>query len=517
MFRSSYNSYFITENQAKTELTPDGNVKRDLNISFIIPGITNPEEWEKTRRTLLPAAQCIQLVAFEDLPGIEEFFFALVLPGKPPSGFAEMLNRALPHLTGEFVTILPPGIELPASLPDMVSDAAHSGGVADYLYGHYRERLEDGSTRIVESNPCPDDITEREDWGMLEFYRVSALRQINGCPPNLKFRPDYDLRLKLTCHKQGVLIPEPICTITTKSQETEVAASALFFPGRGKFGGFSYLFMDPDEEKEVEAIFYSALKQRKAFLSQQPDGRFLKSKEFSPRVTVIIPVHNRAKFLPLAVGSIQKGTFSDFEIVIVDNASEDNTLEVANQLAIEDKRIQVVSLPDNIIARALNAGVNRAKGEYIAQLDSDDEYNPRTLEAMVKQLDANLDWGLAISYYELMDEHGTTLTDFGIIKHLEYNRNNILRVDGAGAVRVWRKAAIDEFDGFNEEDFGHYGEDYDLVLKVGEKYEVGRVHEVLYRYRRHPGNSDVLRSHDFKLGNKTLARQRAILRRSALK
>jgi len=131
-------------------------------------------------------------------------------------------------------------------------------------------------------------------------------------------------------------------------------------------------------------------------------------------------------------------------------------------------------------------------------------------------LDDNLDWALAISYYELMDEAGNTLNDFGVIKHLEYNRNNILRVDGAGAVRVWRKAAIEEFGGFNEQDFGHYGEDYDLVLKVSEKYEVGRVHQVLYRYRRHPGNSDALRPHAMKIKNKTLARRRAIRRRQEI-
>jgi glycosyltransferase involved in cell wall biosynthesis len=230
-------------------------------------------------------------------------------------------------------------------------------------------------------------------------------------------------------------------------------------------------------------------------------------------VSVIIPIHNRPEFLPLSVSSVQRGVFQDFEIIIVDNASTDDTLAVAQNLARRDSRLRVLSLPDNVIARALNAGVRAARGQYIAQLDSDDEYTPKTLDAMAHHLDSHPEEALAISYYELMDPQGKTLEEFGIIKHLEYNRNNILRVDGAGAVRVWRKAAIEEFGGFDERDFGHYGEDYDLVLKVGERYEVGRVHQVLYRYRRHPGNSDVLRPHEMKIHNKTLARQRAILRR----
>ncbi len=200
-------------------------------------------------------------------------------------------------------------------------------------------------------------------------------------------------------------------------------------------------------------------------------------------------------------------------MIVIDNASSDNSLEVAREYARRDPRIKVLSSEVNLIARALNMGVEAARGRYIAQLDSDDEYTPDTLEKMVGHLEAHPRCGLAISYYELMDEGGNTLEEFGIIKHLEYNRNNILRVDGAGAVRVWQRSVILEFGGFNETDFPNYGEDYDLVLKVGERYDVDRVHEVLYRYRRHPGNTDALRRHGDKIEAKTLARRRALQRR----
>jgi GT2 family glycosyltransferase len=181
-----------------------------------------------------------------------------------------------------------------------------------------------------------------------------------------------------------------------------------------------------------------------------------------------------------------------------------------------DQRVRLLHCPENVIAKSLNTGVAAAQGRYIAQLDSDDEYIPDTLRSMVGYLEENPEMGLAISYYELMDERGKSLEEFGIIKHLEYNKNNILRVDGAGAVRVWRKSVLKEMGGFDEKELGGYGEDYDLVLKVSERYQVGRVHEVLYRYRRHGGNTDALIDNQRKIRAKSLARQNALRRRREL-
>ena len=152
----------------------------------------------------------------------------------------------------------------------------------------------------------------------------------------------------------------------------------------------------------------------------------------------------------------------------------------------------------------------------MAQLDSDDEYTPRTLEAAVEAFEANPCWALAISWYDLIEEDGTPIPDLGTIKHLEFDVNNHLRVDGAGAVRVWHHSVITELGGFDEKRYGHFAEDYDLVARLAEHYDVGRLHEVLYLYRRHPDNTDVLRSSEMKIGNKTRIRHEAIARRQGL-
>lgn len=486
-----------------------------LPLTLILPQAAEAAALEITLTSLLPAKEAVQIITLAPHPGLAQFSHTKILEGEPPRGLPELINRALPLVRGEFLAVAAPGVEITPQLPQWLQNQAEAHPEVNYLYGDYVE-ANGTERRPVEANSCPDDVTEREDWGPLEIYRTQALREIGGADPALRFRADYDLRLKLTDEHPGIHIRKAICCVPKPKNQTEAAAAALFFPGRGKFGGFSYLFMDPNEEREIEEIFIAALKRRGAFLAGPPGGSFPPPAFTSPRVSVVIPVHNRASFLPLSVGSVQKGIFQDFEVIIVDNASTDDTLAVARDLALRDPRISVVPLPDNVIAKALNAGVKVARGEYIAQLDSDDEYTPQTLASMVRHLDEHPEEALAISYYELMDPEGATLTEFGVIKHLEYNRNNILRVDGAGALRCWRRAAILELGGFNEEDFGHYGEDYDLVLKSGERYEVGRVHEVLYRYRRHPGNSDVLRAQSLKIHNKTLARQRAIRRRKVI-
>ena len=84
---------------------------------------------------------------------------------------------------------------------------------------------------------------------------------------------------------------------------------------------------------------------------------------------------------------------------------------------------------------------------------------------------------------------------------------------GLGAARIWRRSVLLDNGGFDEASFGSYGEDYDMILKCGERHKIQRIHEVLYHYRRHPDNTDALRHHSLKIWSKTEARQRAIIRR----
>ena len=99
-----------------------------------------------------------------------------------------------------------------------------------------------------------------------------------------------------------------------------------------------------------------------------------------PKVSIIVPVHNTEKYLQACVDSLTAQTLSDIEIILVENCSTDNSLEVCNNLAQGDNRIKVLSIDKADLSTARNEGVKVASGEYIAFVDSDDTVLPTLCE-----------------------------------------------------------------------------------------------------------------------------------------
>ena len=101
-----------------------------------------------------------------------------------------------------------------------------------------------------------------------------------------------------------------------------------------------------------------------------------------PKVSVIVPVHNTASYLPSCVQSIVAQTLQDIEIFLVENASTDNSLQVCRELALTDERISVLHIDEADLSTARNAGVKVAQGEYVGFVDSDDTILPEMYERM---------------------------------------------------------------------------------------------------------------------------------------
>ena len=121
-----------------------------------------------------------------------------------------------------------------------------------------------------------------------------------------------------------------------------------------------------------------------------------------PRVSVVIPTYNRARLLPRAVGSVLAQTFEDWELIIVDDGSDDDTPDVI--AGFEDARIRCIRHERNLgVSAARNTGIAAARGEYVTWFDDDDEWLPDALAPLVALLDAEIGANGVYSWADMVD------------------------------------------------------------------------------------------------------------------
>ncbi|MCB2154118.1 polysaccharide biosynthesis protein [bacterium] len=447
-------------------------------------------------------------VAQHDIP--PDYADRVTLIGESGSPGAADWNNAIDScpIGAIFVAASPEARILPTLAPRLAE--AFSREEVAVAYGDYIERDAEGNESLVELQDHAGCPHERFDFGPVIAYRAGMVQAVGKLDEELEFAFQYDLHLRLMQEGLFVRMTEPIAVVPAAASDQ---VTALHSPGRGPLGGFSYVFYPPEVEAEVTQVFEKALRQIGAWIDQ-PTHR-VPTPDEEPEVTasIVVPVLNREDTIGNAIRSVLEGTYQDFEIIVVDNGSTDQTCDAVAELIEEDHRVRLIDGMGDSIASALNDGIRVARGRYICQLDSDDEYVPETLERMIEQLESNPKCGLAISYYRLIDEEGNVIEDVPPVTHTGYSRNQIVRRDGAGAVRVFPKTVLEEMGLYDEEHYGNFGEDYDMVLKVSERYDVDRVSEVLYHYRRHSGNTDMTRDPKTKYVNKNRARQMALRRR----
>lgn len=128
-------------------------------------------------------------------------------------------------------------------------------------------------------------------------------------------------------------------------------------------------------------------------------------------VSIITPAYNSAKYIAQTVYSVQNQTYSNWELIIVDDCSQDRTVEIVANLAANDTRIKLIQLAVNSgsgVAR--NTALNEASGNYIAFLDADDLWKPTKLQEQLHFMKTH-DLPLTFSFYELMDENANPLNE----------------------------------------------------------------------------------------------------------
>ena len=136
-----------------------------------------------------------------------------------------------------------------------------------------------------------------------------------------------------------------------------------------------------------------------------------------PKISVIMPVYNSGKYLSTAVNSILSQSFSDFELIMVDDGSTDGSSERCDEYAKADSRVVVIHQKNGGICQARNSGLKIARGEYIGFSDHDDEFLPGAFEKMINFAEANdLDWAKCGHYTE-MEKDGKAMRSIELQHH----------------------------------------------------------------------------------------------------
>ena len=213
-----------------------------------------------------------------------------------------------------------------------------------------------------------------------------------------------------------------------------------------------------------------------------------------PRVSVIIPTYNQASYLSEAVESALAQSYQDLEVIVIDDGSTDNTPEVASGFP---PGVIYIRQENQGVSTARNNGIEMAKGEYLAFLDSDDIMLEGALQKSVDFLDQHPEAGFCYGQVYRMDDKGRTLRLIGsrgaktscIRDGKEQIALMLFRGDITPSTVLARRFCFEEVGLFNTT--LHIGEDIDMWLRLAMRYSVGYIAEPLAKYRVHPQSATI--------------------------
>lgn len=199
------------------------------------------------------------------------------------------------------------------------------------------------------------------------------------------------------------------------------------------------------------------------------------------KISVIIPVYNAEKTILETIQSVQNQTFSDFELIIIDDGSTDQSLALVQ--SINDERVKVYSHQNGGVSRARNLGIAKAQGEFIAFLDNDDLWSANKLELQLQALQNNPEAGVAYSWNCYIDESGSS--NFAARPfHFQGNVYGDLLLSNFllnGSNPLVRREAIEAVGGFNPDLSAVADWDFYLRLAAQWNFVVVPQYQIFYR------------------------------------
>ncbi|HEY8750259.1 MAG TPA: glycosyltransferase [Tepidisphaeraceae bacterium] len=235
----------------------------------------------------------------------------------------------------------------------------------------------------------------------------------------------------------------------------------------------------------------------------------------NPGISVVIGAFNAQRFLTAAIDSLLAQTFEDFELIVVDDGSQDRTFQILNEFQARDPRVRPLRIPHGGIVDAANTGLKAARSDLIARADADDLNFPNRLQKQFDYLESHPEVVAVGSRMEVIEPYGSPLriTDHKLT-HEEIEAEFLRGVGWAlpQPTAMLRKSIALKVGGYRHN--YPYSEDFDLFLRMAEAGRLANLPDVLVQYRLHPGSSN-WNHHRIQMSNKTKLLSEAYARRGS--
>lgn len=206
------------------------------------------------------------------------------------------------------------------------------------------------------------------------------------------------------------------------------------------------------------------------------------SESIEPLVSIVLPVYNGEKFLDISIKSCLEQTYKNWELLIIDDGSSDNSERIARKYSEQDCRISYFRNSENLkLPRTLNRGFSLANGKYLTWTSDDNYYRPDAIKKMVSTLEET-DAGFVFAACSIINANGDKISENRAPK--EY-RHAIWDYDFVGACFMYTREVYERIGEYDPNMF--LCEDYDYWLRIFARFEVEYIDEDLYAYRQHEG------------------------------
>jgi len=421
---------------------------------------------------------------------------------KENGGVASALNRGIEEATGEYISWLShDDIYLPNKIEKEINKLNNLENKNTIIFSNFELIDENGmvfsktdfTKNIKKEKLCQGIYPVLKGCvnGCTTLIPKVCFNEVGNFKEELKTTNDYDMWIRLFNEYPSYLIEERLIKYRIhKNQDTnkspvyisesnelwkniinDLTEEQITNWGFDKFNVYMTLYIQMKNSKFMEAAELAYCKAKEIYA------------EKGPIITVAMPCYNSEKYLSKAIESILEQTYCNFELLIIDDSSTDNTMKIVQEYANKDFRINVFNNEfEKGVSGAMNTAIDKARGKYFTRMDSDDISVLDRLEKQYKFLENNDEYGVCSVNISMIDKFGNVYNENVYPEQTIPSEWTFLWTNPIpNAPCMYRTSIIKE----NEIIFSNLktAEDYDFLRKIIDKTKVYMINESLYYYR----------------------------------